>query len=106
MSTKIHMVLCQLFVLLSITFVPLFLCAVSSSFSSILVFFATYTLLYFIIWSWLPVRCHKLGCVGRVSYKTNRISFFKTRLNYRCILCEYVYEADIFDPDITVEVSG
>ena len=106
MSAVAHVILCQLFALLSYTVVPLFFCSASDSLPDVLVIFAIYTLLYFTIWNWIPVRCHVPRCTGRMSRTMSQVSFFKTRLGYRCSVCEDIYEADIFAPDIMIEVSG
>lgn len=106
MPTAVHVVLCQLLALFSLIVAPLFFCAASGSLPDVLVVFAIYALLSLATWDWIPVRCHTPGCTGRMRRTASQISFFKTRLHYRCRVCAVAYEADIFAPDITIEVSG
>ena len=63
----------------------------------LLVFFAPLLL------TWLvPVDCARMGCTGRMQVTSERVSFWRERLHYKCELCNDENQAEIFNPNIVI----
>ena len=83
--------------------IPLFLICVLAAFSGdptpVFVFMAALIGLEIglalTLW-FLPVRCSVPGCNGRMRKMATQLSNFKGRLQYRCTLCDDIYQVDIF----------
>ncbi len=53
--------------------------------------------------TWLiPVKCTRMGCASRMKVTTERTSFWRAHLHFRCDTCCKVYQEEIFNPDIEV----
>ncbi len=63
----------------------------------LLVFWVALALLSKIAWS-IPVRCNLLGCQGQMKKTGNWAIDWKSKLQYQCILCQGVYETDVYHP--------
>lgn len=68
---------------------------------SLLVFSIAWALLPRIAWS-LPVRCNSLGCHGLMKKTGVWAIDWKSKLEYRCTICEGMYKIDVYHPPFNI----
>jgi hypothetical protein len=105
LNTETHVAILQIFVLLSFAIFPLILRVSINSGPQVLAILLLYSLLYFTLLKWIPVRCQRSGCTSTMKWTMRRLSFFRTKVTYQCNSCKRTFATEIFYPNMTVDDS-